>query len=166
MKCLYFVSCLTWQLEVRNWRYTGKATWQNLIFEELFTPTLNWRAISVQYVSSMPVVLHAGLKDQLRRTQINKVTRNKKTEDSDAFARDNKSFIYMFQWSLQVNRKIHLCHRNEPIYMSSRRKARKTQQVAGYKHKRKTSGLFTKRTLTLVSAIMVTQVPLQKFLFL
>ena len=54
-------------------------------------------AISVQYVSSMPVVLHAGLKDQLRRTQINKVMRNKKTEDSDAFARDNKSFIYMFQ---------------------------------------------------------------------
>ena len=45
-------------------------------FEELFTPTLKGIAVSVQYVSSTPVVLHAGLADQLRRMQANEMVRN------------------------------------------------------------------------------------------
>ena len=44
------------------------------IFKELFTSTLNGKG--VQYVSSTPVVLHAGLYDQLRRMQINETIRN------------------------------------------------------------------------------------------
>ena len=33
-------------------------------FEELFIPNLNGIGVSVPYVSSMPVVLHAGLSNQ------------------------------------------------------------------------------------------------------
>ena len=40
-------------------------------FKELFTLNLNGTVVSVQYVSSTPVVLHTGLTDQLRRMQIN-----------------------------------------------------------------------------------------------
>ena len=32
-------------------------------FQELFAPTLNGKAVSVYYVSSTPVILHAGLND-------------------------------------------------------------------------------------------------------
>ena len=56
-------------------------------FEELFTLTLNGIVVSVWYVSSTPVVLHAKLNDQLRRR--NKMFRQhemKKTEDSDSFS--------------------------------------------------------------------------------
>ena len=43
------------------------------IFEELFTLNLNKIAVNVWYVSSTtPVVLHAGLNDQLGRMQMNK----------------------------------------------------------------------------------------------
>ena len=46
------------------------------IFEELFTPTLNGIAVSVWYVSSTQDILHAGLNNQLRRTQIKNTIRN------------------------------------------------------------------------------------------
>ena len=49
------------------------------IFEELLTTTLNKIAISVWYVSAKPVVLHAGLDDQLRRMQMTEKIRNIKT---------------------------------------------------------------------------------------
>ena len=42
--------------------------------EELFTPT------------STPLILHAGLNDQLRRTQTNEKVWNEKTENSDSFS--------------------------------------------------------------------------------
>ena len=41
-------------------------------FEELFASTWNGIAVNVWYVSCTPVVLHAGLNDQLRRMLIRK----------------------------------------------------------------------------------------------
>ena len=80
-------------------------------FEELFTPTLKGIAVSVQYVSSTPVVLHAGLADQLRRMQANEMVRNEENRRqwhlfrggtqaisscrSLDYARVNKSMIYV-----------------------------------------------------------------------
>ena len=43
---------------------------------------------------------------------------------------------------MQTNRNIHLCQEKSPIYKLSRSKSSKAQQVVGYKHTRKTSGLF------------------------
>ena len=55
----------------KSYRYT-----MTNIFQELFIPTLNGIAVSDQYVSFTPIVLHAGLNDQLRRMQTNKTLRN------------------------------------------------------------------------------------------
>ena len=43
----------------------------------MFTPTVNWIAVSVQYVSFDPVILHAWQNDQLLRMQTNKKKRRK-----------------------------------------------------------------------------------------
>ena len=72
------------KVQPRNRKYTGMETWQIFsciltmakIFEELLTTTLNKIAISVWYVSAKPVVLHAGLDDQLRRMQMTEKIRN------------------------------------------------------------------------------------------
>ena len=48
-------------------------------FKECFTTTLNGIAVNVQYVSSTPVVLRAGLNDLLQRMQINELIRNEET---------------------------------------------------------------------------------------
>ena len=45
-------------------------------FEKLFTHILNRIAVRVLYVSSTPLIQHAGLNDQLRRMQIKKMIRN------------------------------------------------------------------------------------------
>ena len=58
------------------------------IFKELFTPNLNGIAVSVQYVSSRPLILDAGSNDQLWRMQIKEIIKNgKKTEDSEAISK-------------------------------------------------------------------------------
>ena len=49
---------------------------QSKIFQELFTPTLNWITVGVQYMSSTPLILHAGLNHQLRRMQMKRIMKN------------------------------------------------------------------------------------------
>ena len=94
-------------------------------FEELFIPTLNRIVADVQYVPSTPVILYARLNDQLRRMQTNMMMKNEKeTKDSYAFSQvEHKhenpvaaftkhaltTLLHMLQWSMQANRKIHLC---------------------------------------------------------
>ena len=52
------------------------------------------------------------------------------------------SLLYTFQRSMEANRNINLWQEKAPIYMLSRSKAPKTQQICHYKHTRKTSELF------------------------
>ena len=132
---------------------------QSKIFQELFTPTLNWITVGVQYMSSTPLILHAGLNHQLRRMQMKRIMKN-----------DENQGQWRLFWSgtQKLNfRKIHLhMLAKAPIYTLSRCKAPKTPQVAGYKHTKKTNRLFhgTNRALTLTSAIiLLTQVLMQKF---
>ena len=58
---------------------------------------------------------------------------------------------------MQANRHVHLRQEKAPIYKLSRSKARKKQQTCGYRHPRKTSGLFndTARASTLAPAIIL-----------
>ena len=71
-------------MKPRSLRYTGMETQQNFsrmllmakILRSCLPFFLNRMAASVWYVSSMPVVLHTGLKDRLQRMQIYKAIRN------------------------------------------------------------------------------------------
>ena len=147
-------------------------------FEKLLTPTLNKITVSVLYGSSTPLVLYAGLNNQLWRMQIKKMKeKRKKPKTVTLFPKWNINIKiqsqswqctwYMLQWSTQANRKIHLCKRKTPINKLSRNKAPKTKQVVVYKHERKTYGLFygTKRAPASLASeiILLTYVPLQKF---
>ena len=111
-------------------------------FKELFTPALNWIAVSVWCVSSAPLILD----DQLCRTQINKTIRKEKIKDSDAFSTEvkhgHKKPVSSFNYALINKSIIYIATQEWQALFDklSHSKAPKTPQVAGYTHTIKTSG--------------------------
>ena len=111
------------------------------IFQELFTPTLNRIAVSVQYASSTPVVIQAGLNYQLQPT--NKTTRDENFSDSEAFfeANINMTFQVLTVHTLTL---LYYSLLQYIIYVTTRAaksthqqaNPQKTQQVEGFTYAR------------------------------
>ena len=149
----YFLSNISQTKESKI--YTGTETRQS--FSRMLTiakilksclPLLYIKYLLVFGMSSMSVVVHAGLNNWLQHIQINKIIETKKTEDSDVFFPKRNIDIKNPVPSLDhapVDKSIKslTTHKQKaPIYKLSLNKAPNTQPVAGSKHKRKTSEHF------------------------
>ena len=75
-----------------------------IIFEELHEIS-----VSVLYGSSMPVVLHTGLDNQLRHTQIKDTRKTKITKDSDTFFKVEHNHAHVSKSIICFNEHIDPC---------------------------------------------------------